>query len=179
MSNFFSTLVEDIKTFFGSSVGLTITEFTASGAGIASALAIIEEANPSDKTGTANDVYLLASASYSLLSGTSTPTLAQIQGAFTAFKSSASTSGYAQLATTFSAALYNYISKYSGTPWVQVATWYVYGWQLGAQVFGGAATASASVPSTPVTPPSTTAAFIPAPTAQAQVNASIPAGATS
>jgi hypothetical protein len=96
----------------------------------------------------------LASASYTLLAGTSAPTLSQIQGAFLALKSDSSTTIYAQLATTLSAALYNYIAKYSGTPWVQVATWYVYGWQLGAQVLGGAASSSATVAS-PVPVPAT------------------------
>ncbi len=92
--SFFSGLVSDIKSFFGSAIGLEVTEFVASAAGCASGLAVIEEVNPSDKSGTATDIFTLCSAALSLLSGTTAPTLAQIQAAFTAFKSSSSTSAY-------------------------------------------------------------------------------------
>lgn len=143
VAGFFEGLVSDIKSFFGSTVGLEVTEFLATAAGIGSSLAVIEEVNPSNKTGTANDVYTLASAALTLLSGTTPPTLAQIQAAFTAFKSNTATSNYASLATTLSAALSNYLAKYSGSNWIQVATAFITGWQYGAAVLGGAAGANA------------------------------------
>ena len=68
--SFFSGLVSDIKSFFGSAIGLEVTEFVASAAGCASGLAVIEEVNPSDKSGTATDIFTLCSAALSLLSGT-------------------------------------------------------------------------------------------------------------
>ena len=142
VAGFFGGLVSDIKSFFGSTVGLEVTEFLATAAGIGSSLAVIEEVNPTNKTGTANDVYTLASAALSLLSGTTPPTLAQIQATFTAFKSNTSTSAYSALATTLSAALSNYLAKYSGSNWIAVATAFITGWQYGAAVLGGAASAN-------------------------------------
>ncbi len=153
---FFSNdIVNPLKSFFGSEVGETVTEFIATGAGIASSLALIEELQPTNKQGVAQDIFALSSVAYSLLSGQTPPTLAQIQGAFGALKSDAKTSSFEQLATTLSAALYNYIAKYSNSPWISVATWYVYGWQLTAQVMGGAGTGTPStlLPSTAATVP--------------------------
>jgi hypothetical protein len=144
MSNIFQSALADIEGWFSSGPGLEVSEFLATAAGTGSAVALIEKLNPSNKTETANDIFTVANALYTLLSGSTPPTQAQVTSIFAAFKSDAATTAYdtiaEQLATSFS----TFIASQKSDNWIPLATAYVYGWQLGAQVLGGSATATST-----------------------------------
>jgi hypothetical protein len=142
MSNFFQNALADIEGWFSSGPGLEVSEFVATAAGTGSAVALIEKLNPTNKAGTANDIFTVANALYTLLSGKTPPTQAEVAAIFAAFKSDSATTEFDSIATQLAASFSTFIASQPNANWVALASAYVYGWQLGAQILGGSATAS-------------------------------------
>lgn len=146
----------DIFGFFGTNVGETITDLGAEAAGVGVGLGLIFAVNPSNKTATATDINAIVTTLSAELSGSTPPTLAQLQGALSVILPGTSSS-WATFAMTFSTGLFNFISKYSGSNWVTVGNDFLKGIQLVTMATLSGAALPTAVAVTPTTTPATTA----------------------
>ena len=117
-------------------VVLELTQFGVTAAGTAVSIAVVELVDPSNKSGTANDILTIDAALLTLLNGT-IPTATQIDTVMASFKSNASTTNYANIAQQVSSALQSQLSTWeksgaTATEITQYATWFISGTQLGA-----------------------------------------------
>lgn len=141
VESFFTFIGKAVQSWFTSATGQTVSKALASVAGQAAGYELINNIQSTDKKTVATDVMVIGAAAVQLFSGTTPPSLTQVQGVFSALKSNETTTLFAPLAQAAATAITGFIGTNDGGEtgsgqWEPVAQAFIQGLMAAAEAFG-------------------------------------------